>query len=84
MPRRSSGPAATLSTQETSSVTPSHLPPDNITVLRSQWKWAAFSQFFYTFNDVLAVNNVSLGVRLGIPNCSLKFALNSLFLCAGY
>jgi len=77
MPRRSSGPTTTLSTQETSSVPPSHSPPDNITVLRSQWKWAAFSQFFYTFNDVLAVNNVSLGVRLGIPNYSLKFALNS-------
>lgn len=60
MPRRSSCPTTTLSTRETSSLTPSRSPPDNITVLRTQWKWAAFGQFFYTFNDVLAVNNFSL------------------------
>lgn len=31
--------------------------------LRRQWKWAAFSQFFYTFAPVFAMEDVSLTVR---------------------
>jgi hypothetical protein len=30
--------------------------------LRTQWKWAAFSQFFFTFNHLFAMNEVSLNV----------------------
>ncbi|KAJ3559421.1 hypothetical protein NM688_g348 [Phlebia brevispora] len=33
---------------------------DNIATLRRQWKWAAFSQFFYTFDTLLAMPDVTL------------------------
>ncbi|KZS99930.1 uncharacterized protein LAESUDRAFT_667344 [Laetiporus sulphureus 93-53] len=32
----------------------------NLTLLRRQWKWAAFSQFFYTFAQLLAMPDVTL------------------------
>lgn len=32
----------------------------NLQLLRRQWKWAAFSQFFYTFASLLAMNDVTL------------------------
>ncbi|KAG5641076.1 hypothetical protein DXG03_006066 [Asterophora parasitica] len=31
-----------------------------LTQLRTHWKWAAFSQFFFTFNHLFAMNDVSL------------------------
>lgn len=46
------------------------LPPpdgdytDNITLLRKHWKWAAFSQFFYTFAQLLQMPDVSITVRV--------------------
>ena len=39
---------------------------DDIATLRRQWKWAAFSQFFYTFNQLLAMPDVTLTVRLSL------------------
>ncbi|GJE85675.1 hypothetical protein PsYK624_017540 [Phanerochaete sordida] len=33
---------------------------DNLSTLRKQWKWAAFSQFFYTFAPLLAAPDVAL------------------------
>ena len=35
---------------------------DNLSTLRKQWKWAAFSQFFYTFAPLLAAPDVALTV----------------------
>ena len=35
-----------------------------LTQLRTQWKWAAFSQFFFTFNHLFAMNDVSLNVYI--------------------
>lgn len=35
---------------------------DTLKELRTQWKWAAFSQFFFTFNHLFAMNDVSLAV----------------------
>ncbi|KAH9999208.1 hypothetical protein BJV74DRAFT_176427 [Russula compacta] len=64
MPRR----AAALATPATS--TPltdiSHNPQQDdpfaaeVSLLRRQWKWAAFSQFFYTFASLFAIPDVSL------------------------
>src|SRR6266446_3384824 len=34
-----------------------------VSLLRRQWKWAAFSQFFYTFATLFAMPEVSLTVR---------------------
>ncbi len=34
-----------------------------VSLLRRQWKWAAFSQFFYTFATLFALPDVSLTVR---------------------
>jgi len=34
-----------------------------LTLLRRQWKWAAFSQFFYTFATLFAMPDISLTVR---------------------
>lgn len=34
----------------------------NLQLLRRQWKWAAFSQFFYTFAPLLAMDDVTLAV----------------------
>ena len=39
-------------------------PPSisNIALLRQQWKWAAFSLFFYTFSPLFAMSDVTLNV----------------------
>ena len=38
----------------------------NILLLRRHWKWANFSQFFYTFADLLAMPDVFLSVRIAV------------------
>jgi hypothetical protein len=50
---------------------------DNLLLLRRQWKWAAFSQFFYTFAQLFAAPDIVLTV-------SILFAFNpsSLLLIA--
>ena len=71
MPRRSAQ-SAVLATSASS--TPrrdnSTFPPSDdpfqaeLFVLRRQWKWAAFSQFFYTFATLFAMEDVMLSVRV--------------------
>lgn len=34
----------------------------NLAQLRTNWKWAAFSQFFYTFSHLFQMEDVSLNV----------------------
>ncbi|SRR6266851_1982758 len=66
MPRR----AAALATPATSTplTDPIHNPQlddpfaAEVSLLRRQWKWAAFSQFFYTFATLFAMPDVSLTV----------------------
>ncbi|KZT65867.1 hypothetical protein DAEQUDRAFT_730916 [Daedalea quercina L-15889] len=68
MPRRTLTPATPAP-----SLPPAVLPKDpaqlelsdpvwaaNLRLLRRQWKWAAFSQFFYTFAPLFAMTDVSL------------------------
>lgn len=68
MPRR----AAALATPATTStpLTDGTLIPQSddpfasqVSLLRRQWKWAVFSQFFYTFATLFAMPDVSLTVR---------------------
>ena len=49
---------------------------DNIAQLRTHWKWAAFSQFFYTFAQLLSVPDVALTVSAH-PFCSCRSTLIS-------
>ena len=45
----------------------------NLHTLRRQWKWANFSQFFYTFADLLAMPDVFLSVRIPVSrSCMLS------------
>ncbi|KIK94218.1 hypothetical protein PAXRUDRAFT_143337 [Paxillus rubicundulus Ve08.2h10] len=65
MPRRTSNRTVTSSdaTPRVPSVVPQALetPHDsNIRQLRRHWKWAAFCQFFFTFNALFAMNDVTL------------------------
>ena len=39
-----------------------------VTLLRRQWKWAVFSQFFYTFATLFAMPDVSLSVHHLFPS----------------
>ncbi|KAF9020933.1 hypothetical protein BDZ89DRAFT_1071853 [Hymenopellis radicata] len=60
------------STRTTAIQEDNHLPPappappvapsssPELAILRTHWKWAAFSQFFYTFAPMLAMDDVSL------------------------
>lgn len=38
-----------------------------VSLLRRQWKWAVFSQFFHTFATLFAMPDVSLTVRHLFP-----------------
>jgi hypothetical protein len=65
MPRRTSNRIVTSSdaTPQVPSVVLQALetPHDsNIRQLRQHWKWAAFCQFFFTFNALFAMNDVTL------------------------
>ncbi|KAF9000745.1 hypothetical protein BDQ17DRAFT_1281976 [Cyathus striatus] len=60
-PRRS----ARTTTIPESSIQPSPQPPldpvnQNLSLLRKQWKWAAFTQFFVTFAHLFAMDDVSV------------------------
>jgi len=37
-------------------------PAENLAILRTQWRWAAFSQFFFTFFPLFALNDVTVAV----------------------
>ncbi|TFK40094.1 hypothetical protein BDQ12DRAFT_680331 [Crucibulum laeve] len=62
MPRRSSARTASIQSAPVQPTPPSHTHalPDNLTLLRRQWKWAAFSQFFITFAHLLAMHDVTV------------------------
>ncbi|KAG9315126.1 hypothetical protein JVU11DRAFT_4249 [Chiua virens] len=65
MPRRISARTVTSSATPQAPATPQQLetPYDsNIHQLRRHWKWAAFSQFFFTFSPLFAMPDVSLTV----------------------
>lgn len=48
---------------------------ENLATLRTQWKWAAFSQFMTTFSALLNMADVTVTVRLQ--------SSSSLLLCRG-
>ncbi|KAF8170115.1 hypothetical protein BJ912DRAFT_998243 [Pholiota molesta] len=62
MPRRSTIRASNLPSLPTSSPQPPQNDPcpDDIALLRRQWQWAAFSQFFCTFSQLFAMNDVTV------------------------
>jgi len=66
MPRRSNNRAPHITDSITDSPPPPHHDhhPDNLALLRRQWRWAAFSQFFYTFSPLFAMNDVGVVVSL--------------------
>lgn len=66
MPRRSSTRTTITIEDPPHHSPPPPLPvvlfPEDVVKLRTQWKWAAFSQFFFTFSHILAMNDVTLTV----------------------
>ncbi|KAJ7677324.1 hypothetical protein B0H17DRAFT_1079375 [Mycena rosella] len=64
MPRRAAPRSADLLDPEAHQQSPipssSDAAAQNLARLRSHWKWAAFSQFFYTFSHLFAMEDVSL------------------------
>lgn len=65
MPRRTSNRVICPSSTTYQSPAPPSEPPispldPNVSQLRRQWKWAAFSQFFFTFNALFAMSDVAL------------------------
>lgn len=65
MPRRV--PASATRGRASSNVSFADVPPtgihaDNLSLLRRQWKWANFSQFFFTFSQLLATPDITLTV----------------------
>ncbi|OJA10917.1 hypothetical protein AZE42_08233 [Rhizopogon vesiculosus] len=63
MPRRTSTRVASSVTPQATAVSfqlPITAADPNILQLRRHWKWAAFSQFFFTFNALFAMNDVTL------------------------
>ncbi|SJK99960.1 uncharacterized protein ARMOST_03271 [Armillaria ostoyae] len=65
MPRRASTRTTTNRVEQPThqpSAAPSTAPalPSELTVLRTNWKWAALSQFFFTFSQLMAMDDLSL------------------------
>lgn len=63
MPRRTSTRVTSSVTPQATAVAFQLLTPaadPNILQLRRHWKWAAFSQFFFTFNALFAMSDVTL------------------------
>ncbi|KAJ7052485.1 hypothetical protein C8F01DRAFT_1065667 [Mycena amicta] len=64
MPRRAAPRQAETSRPPAPNSEPAFDPADataqNILLLRTNWKWAAFSQFFYTFSQLLNMDDVAL------------------------
>ncbi|KAJ7510268.1 hypothetical protein B0H11DRAFT_1958230 [Mycena galericulata] len=64
MPRRAAPRPVELQHLNTHQESPipssSDLSSQNLAVLRTHWKWAAFSQFFFTFSHLFAMEDVSL------------------------
>jgi len=63
MPRRTSTRVTSSVPPQTTAVSlqlPASVEDPTILQLRRHWKWAAFSQFFFTFNALFAMNDVTL------------------------
>ncbi|KAF9067222.1 hypothetical protein BDP27DRAFT_1329180 [Rhodocollybia butyracea] len=65
MPRRVSARTATqnhvpVQSEPSSALIPPQSLPENLVILRKQWKWAAFSQFFFTFSPLFNMDDVTL------------------------
>ncbi|KAF9473752.1 hypothetical protein BDN70DRAFT_915558 [Pholiota conissans] len=62
MPRRSTARASIQPSAPTTAPQPPHSDPysDNVALLRRQWRWAAFSQFFCTFSQLFAMEDVTV------------------------
>jgi hypothetical protein len=71
MPRRAAAratpPSSTPLTDGTHNPQSDH-PFATQALLRRQWKWAVFSQFFYTFATLFAMSDGSLSVRHLFPS----------------
>jgi hypothetical protein len=68
MPRRpfARAPTTNSATPHASSPAPptSDLFSDDVLHLRRQWKWAAFSQFFFTFAALFNMGDVTIAVSV--------------------
>lgn len=84
MPRRA--PALATPATSTPLTDISHNPQlddpfaTEISLLRRQWKWAAFSQFFYTFATLFAMPDVSLTVCRRFPPLQSRVPFRDLSL----
>jgi hypothetical protein len=72
MPRRAAAlatPATSTPLTDATLIQQSDHPfASQLSLLRRQWKWAVFSQFFYTFATLFAIPDVSLTVRRLFPS----------------
>lgn len=68
MPRRNAARNITASSATphtpSPSLAPQNFPPSTVLELRRQWKWAAFSQFFFTFAPLFNMDDVSIVVSV--------------------
>lgn len=73
MPRRTR--ASNLNVSLATLPPPPQLDPyaENLSLLRRQWKWAAFSQFFCTFSQLFAMSDVTVSVSFILPFSSPLF-----------
>ncbi|KAL1701719.1 hypothetical protein EV121DRAFT_262846 [Schizophyllum commune] len=62
MPRRAPAPPAQMAPPQPPSWLIPHIQkvPEQLAILRTNWKWAAFSQFFFTFNPLFNMDDVTL------------------------
>lgn len=60
----SSTPAPTTSRAVQPTAQPASTAPPQLLELRRQWKWAALSQFLFTFAPLIALEDVTLVVRV--------------------
>ncbi|PFH53210.1 hypothetical protein AMATHDRAFT_1625 [Amanita thiersii Skay4041] len=60
MPHHPAGPSNPETQDQLAPKSASSSITEALTLLRTQWKWAAFSQFFFTFSPLFAMNDVSL------------------------
>lgn len=70
MPRRAPAPPAQMAPPQPPSWLIPHIQkvPEQLAILRTNWKWAAFSQFFFTFNPLFNMDDVNLAVRAPIQH----------------
>ncbi|KAJ7178692.1 hypothetical protein C8R43DRAFT_974137 [Mycena crocata] len=60
MPRRAAARLADVPQPDTHQQVAEHRIAQNLATLRTSWKWAAFSQFFFTFSQLFNMDDVAL------------------------